>query len=220
MIPFLTSGCVGLPAARDVSTMSLNLTGVPPYPIASLTGDSDMGPGRTARAALPPSEFCYDIMAIVCAIVIPVMVPIAAIIGATAKTTQKLPLEQVIELNQVTSNVGRGLNLSASFRAALEAEAQRRGVTLTTANAAAEIFIDPRRLSWDIRTGNKVAVSMDIDISVQRDGEEDSSDLTYRSDAAQVDYWVADNGRPIRESLDEVMAGASRAVWDRILGEE
>ena len=179
-----------------------------------------MAPGRTARASLPPSDICYDIMAIVCAVVIPLAVPVAAVVGAVAKTTQKLPLEQAFELNQVTAAVGRPLNLTDSFTAAMVAEARRRGITLTAANPGAEIFIDPQHLSWDIRTGNKVAITMEIDITVQRGGEQDSSDLTYRSDAAQVEYWIADDGRPIRQSLDEVMTGASRAVWDRVLGEE
>ena len=220
-IPIITSGCGGLPAARDVTTVSLNITHAPqPVPWADVNGESDMGPGRTARATIPPSEACYDLLAIACAVAIPLVVPIAALVGAVAKTTQKLPLDQVNDLNRVTQNLQRQLNLAASFSAAMEAEAQRRGVVLNVANPDAEVFVDVRALSWDIRTGNKTAVTMDVDITVENDGTRDSSDLTYRSDAARVGRWIEDNGQPIRQSLEEVMVGASRAVWDRILGEE
>jgi hypothetical protein len=44
--------------------------------------------------------------------------------------------------------------------------------------------------------------------------------VTYRSGSAKVAAWVADNGQPIRESLEEAMVGASQLVWERILGAE
>jgi hypothetical protein len=44
--------------------------------------------------------------------------------------------------------------------------------------------------------------------------------VTYRTGSEQVDHWVADDGRPIRQTLDEVMAGVSQDIWDRILGRE
>jgi hypothetical protein len=163
---------------------------------------------------------CYDLMALVCAVFIPVVVPIAAIVGAVAKTTQKLPLEQVAELNRVSASVASQLNYAASFSAALQAEAQRRGVTLNVANAGAEIRAVPDSLSWDIKAGNTVALRMAIDLTVQRGGERGSRLVTYRSGSATVDEWVADNGQPIRQSLEEAVAGASQLVWDQILGSE
>jgi hypothetical protein len=44
--------------------------------------------------------------------------------------------------------------------------------------------------------------------------------VTYRSGSATVDEWVADNGQPIRQSLEEAVAGASQLVWYQILGSE
>jgi hypothetical protein len=161
---------------------------------------------------------CLDLMAIVCAVFIPVVVPVAATVGAVAKATQKLPLEQVVELNRVSASVASQLNHAASFSAALQAEAQRRGVTLNVANAGAEILAVPESLAWNIKGGNKVALRLVTNVTVQRGGERGSRQVTYRSGSATVDEWVADNGQPIRQSLEEAMAGASRLVWDQILG--
>ena len=216
-IPIITSGCAGLPAASDVSSMTFNTTGAMSYPVASVVGESDMGPGKAAMAVIPPSGACTDIMAIVCAIFIPLAVPIAAVVGATVKTTQKLPSEQAIGLNLATQAVARPLNLTGSFEAAMLAEAQLRGITLNAANADAHVTIEFQRLAWDIRSGNRVAIELDIGVMLRRGDQRGSIDLTYRGDAAKVKYWIADGGRPIRDSLEEVMASASRAAWNRIL---
>lgn len=187
-IGLITSGCAGLPSAPGITTMSLSVSAAP------LSGP---------RAP---------------AVVIPVVVPVAAIVGAVAKTTQKLPLEQVVELNRISTVVASQLNHAASFSAALQAEARRRGVTLNVANAGAEIRAVPESLSWDIKGGNTVALRLVTNVTVQRSGDRGSRQVTYRSGSATVDEWVADNGQPIRQSLEEAMAGASELVWNQILG--
>lgn len=188
--------------------------------MSALSGESGLGPGKAARAALPPSEMCDGIVAILCAVVIPVAVPVAAVVGAAAKTSQKLPLEQAVELNRVTSDVVSQLNLAASFSAALQAEAQRRGITLVVTNSGARILVAPRSLSWDIKAGNRVALRMDIDVTVRIGGGQGTRPVTYRSGSKKATAWIADDGRRIRETLEETMVGASQLVWKRILGAE
>ena len=220
-IPFITSGCAGLHPGYGVSSVAISYRiGPMQGPVAALFGDSDMAPGKAAMAVIPPSSMCQDIMAVLCAIVIPVGVPIAAAVGATMKTSQKLPLEQVIELNDVTADVARQLSLGDSFTAALEAEAQRRGIALNVANPDAEVIVEPTSLIWDISPGNRTAMRIEVEVIVERDGDEDTHQVTYRTGAEQVERWIENNGRPIQQSIDEVMAGVSHDIWERILGRE
>jgi len=220
MIAIMASGCAGLPSVRGVTGMSLSISAAPVAgPRAAVSGESDLGPGKAAKAVVP-SAGCSDLAGVICAAWAIVAVPVAAIVGAAVKTSQKLPREQAEELNRVTSDVASQLNLAASFRTALQAEAQRRGVTLNVANSGAEILVAPQSLSWNIGTGNSVAVLMEIDVTLRRGSEQGSSQVTYRGASAKVDDWIADNGQPIQQSLEEAMVGASRMVWDRILGPE
>jgi len=218
-IALIASGCARLPSVEGVTAMSLSINTAPLVGLrASVNGDSDMGPGKAARTVLPPGQGCDSYMIFVCAIMALVVVPVAATVGAVVKTSQRLPLEQVTELNRVTADVASQLNLAASFITALQAEAQRRGIALNVANPGAGVLISPASLSWNISTGNRVAVRMEIDVNLQAGSEQGSRQVTYRGASAQVDDWVADNGQPIRRSLEDAMVGASREVWDKILG--
>jgi hypothetical protein len=218
-IAILTSGCAGLPSAGGVTTLSLHVGSARLVgPVVAVDGESGMGPGKAARAALPKKEMCDSVLAIVCAVMIPVAVPVAAIVGAAAKTSQKLPLEQALELNRVSADVSSQLDLAAAFSTAVHAEAQHRGITLTARNPGGQVLVVPRALSWDIKAGNKVAVRMEIDVTVLLGGGSGTSQVTYRSRSAKVADWIADDGQLIRESLEEAMVGASQLVWARILG--
>jgi hypothetical protein len=220
-IPLVTSGCAGLPVSTDATTMTLRVSAAAlAGPYASVSGDSDMAPGKAAKAVLPPADACTDIMALFCAIFIPIVVPAAAVVGAVTKTSQKLPLEQAVELNRVTADVMSQLDLDASFRSALATEARRRGITLSVPNSDTDVFVEPHAMSWDINVGNQVALRMEVDITVVAGRERGSSDLVYRSELEPVAFWIADDGRPIRQSLEEAMVGASRAIWNRVLGPE
>lgn len=221
LIPFIANGCASLHPASGASSVSLNvLSGAIAGPMASPRGDSDMAPGRAAKAALPPADACQDIMVIFCAVATTLAVPIAAAVGATMKTSQQLPLEQVVELNRVTADVVSQLDLRGSFITELGAEGQRRGIVLNAADPDAEVYVRPQLLQWDISPGNRIAMRLEIEVTVRRDGDRDTHSVTYRTGSEQVDHWVADGGQPIRLSLDEVMAGVSQDIWDRILGRE
>jgi hypothetical protein len=178
-IPFILSGCAALHPARDVTSVTLRLRSAPiPGPVAAINGDSDMAPGRAAKTALPPAEMCQDMVAILCALVIPITVPIAAAVGATMKTSQQLPLEQVVDLNRVTADVAGQLDLRARFASALAVESQRRGITLSAANPDAEVIVQPQSLRWDIAPGNRAAMRIELEVTVQRDGDEDTHTVT------------------------------------------
>jgi len=220
-IALATGGCAGLPSVSGVTGMSLGVGAVPQTgPQVAVSGESDAGPGKAAIAVLPPAEACQDLMVLACAVYIPVAVPIAAVFGAFVKTTQKLPTEQAVALNQATTLVANQQNLAASFRSALEAEGRRRGIALGTTSSDARVVVSLQSFAWNIKAGNRVALRMDLEVTVRVGDEDGSRNVTYRSRSASVDDWTANNGEPIRGMLRDAMTGAGEAVWNRVLGPE
>jgi hypothetical protein len=215
-IATLLSACAGVPSFRGVETVSLSnrAFSIAP-PRVSLNGDSSLAPGRAAGQGFAATEACGP-FALFCAIV---TVPIGAIVGATAKVTQKLPQVQVIELSRVTAEIAAPIDFTVGFDTALREEAQRRGLRVDAGRHDAQVRIQSAELSWDISVGNHVAMRMDIGIELISDGKRSSRRVTYKSDAAQVADWIADDGERLRQELEAVAAAASRDVWKEILGQ-
>lgn len=208
------SACAGLPPIDEVETVSIE-TSFATYatPVVDVDGDPETRPGRMAGEAAIAALECH-VFYIICAAAI---IPLSAATGATITAITTLPEEQAHELNRVTAEVASGMNLVARFVDATRDEAIRQGLTLRDRNADALIRIEPTAFEWVVSVGDNVAIRMEVAVVVFLDGRRKVRRMKYRSEAAKVPEWLADDAERLRHELETFMDEASEAIWLKIL---
>ena len=211
------SACAGLPPVDEVETVALE-TGFATYavPVVDVYGNPETRPGRLAGEGAIAALECH-VFYIICAAAI---VPLSAATGATITAITTLPEEQSHELNRVTAEVASGMNLGARFVDAARDEAVRQGLSLRERNADARIRIQATAFDWVVSAGDNVAIRMDVIVVVFLDGRRKERRMKYRSEAAKVPEWIANDAERLRKELETFMDEASEAIWLQILDRE
>ena len=209
----MTSGCTSLPSIEDSQTVSLS-TGVQWYGGLAVDFDPnpELRPGAMAMGAVEVAascEYCF-------LIAIP-MLPIALATGMAVTANETLPEDVALELNRVSSNVSTAFNFHAAVDDAMKREAAGQGIVLSSSTADVMLDIVMTELSWDVSTGNNVAIDATFVITGIVDGIEGCESVRYRSKRARVEDWTTDGGKPIHDTLTQFFDNASRKVWGKIL---
>lgn len=211
----------GLPALETASFRLLDASDL----TVSLAneGDASVRPGALAgETAADAAADCIGQAGIIGILISPLCAAAGAVTGAATgavvTTAQTLPADDAESLFRASRTVMEASDWDARVAQAVRQSAPAHDVVLDSGAADSRVSFRVSNLRWRIFVGNQAAIECRAWIVVEHAGERFTRSYEHRTEARQVDDWIADDGQAIAAALEQLFVEVGDSVWSDLDG--